>query len=244
MAAGGVALIVSDVPSRRGEPSHLRFRQALGSAPLDLIVFSAPGPPAELQALAYAALEDPQLGAAFHAAALRYREQVEATGADGFRHCLVVLRDTAEEGATEPRLTATLPVSSLREADARVLQERFAAFEFAGMEDARLLELHVTTSPRARWVEIRDRPDASPPARSQVRFDPGALAEDLELDEVAALLCTLLARGDTVAGIAARWAELREIPIEQARGEVMDQVRRWLGTGLLVPGAERRETPP
>src|SRR5262249_46858157 len=54
LAEGGRALFLFDVPVLREQPLHARIREALGDAPVDLLLLTSPGPSPDLQAVAYA----------------------------------------------------------------------------------------------------------------------------------------------------------------------------------------------
>jgi SAM-dependent methyltransferase len=229
---GGRAVLLFDAPSG-GEPVHRRLRAALGDAAVDVVVLAAPGPSADLQAVAYAAVGDRGLGDGYRAALGRYRDHLEAVGAVAFSRALVVLRGADGPGG---RFTVELPVPGLAGVGAAAIDRYLAALELASAPEPALLRGRAVPAPELRLREERTAaaPD-EPPARS-VRFEPGYVGTDRQVSEAGAFLLEALARAASVDEAVLRFAEATGDAPAGARPTVVDFVREGLSRGLLVPG--------
>jgi SAM-dependent methyltransferase len=231
LAERGRALLFYDTPPG-AEALHRQLRRALGDAPIDLIVLASPGPSADLQAAAYASLEDPTLGPPYRDAARRYRRHLEALGRGAFRRVLAVLTRSGVPGG---RLTLELPISGMARLDAEVLDRFLRGLELAIQPDDALLAAAARLAPGGRVVEERAAGAlGGDPARS-VRFAPGGLAVDREVSEAGALVLAALDRSASVEDAAAQLAAACGEPPDALRRTVLDFVREGLGRGILAP---------
>jgi hypothetical protein len=229
---GGRGVLLFDAPAG-GAPVHARVRAALGDAPLDLVVLAAPGPSADLQAVAYAAVADRGLGDAYREALRRYRDHLEALGAAAFSRALVVLRGADRPGG---RFTVELPVPALAGIGADALDRYLGALDLAGAPDAALLLAPVRPAPEVRLrEERRAAPPEEPPAYA-VRFEPGYVGTDRQVSEAGVFLLEELSRAASVEEALARFAEATGGTIDETRPTVVDFVREGLSRGLLVAG--------
>jgi hypothetical protein len=229
LAAGGRALLHYDAPAG-GEPVHARLRRALGDGPVGLAVLSAPGPGADLQAVAYAALEHPSLGEGYGAAVRRYRDHLEAGGGRGARRVLAVL---VHGGGPGGRFTVELPVPSLAGVDGAVLDRWLAALALAGAPEEALLGAGVAPWPGARLRE--ERPPGAAASSWSLHFEGPGLAAGHELGEAGAALVEALAAGGAVSDAVARFAEACGERPEAVRARVVGFVREGLGRAILAP---------
>jgi SAM-dependent methyltransferase len=229
LAPGGRAILHYDAPAV-GASVHEALRAALGGAAVDLVVLSAPGPSADLEAVAYAALEDGRLGGAYAAAVGRYREHLDALAVRSFTRALAVLRASGRPGGD---ITVELPVPALGGIDAAALDRYLSALDLASAPEAEVLRATVRPAPEARIVEERAPGSGEPPAIS-VRFKPGYFATDRQVSDAGAFLLEALATASSVEDAAARFAEAADAPGDDARRTVLDFVREGLSRGVLV----------
>ncbi|HEY6099835.1 MAG TPA: PqqD family peptide modification chaperone [Anaeromyxobacter sp.] len=228
----GRAVLLFDTPSV-GAPVHEALRAALGDAAVDLAVLVAPGPSADLQAVAYGAIAERGLGNGYREALRRYRDHLEALGAAAFSRVLVVLRAADRPGG---RFTVELPVPGVGGIGAAVLDRFLGALDLASAPDAALLAARVRPAPEARLHEERAIGSEGRPAAISVRFQPGWVGTDREVSEAGAFLLEALSGAASVDDAVARFAEAAGEPAAQARRTVVDFVREALSRGLLVPG--------
>lgn len=231
LAPAGRAVLLFDTPSV-GPPLREALRTALGQAPVDLAVLAAPGPSADLEAVAYAAIEDGALGERYGDAVRRYRDHLEAIGAASFVRALVVLRASDRPGG---RFTVELPVPALAGIDAAALDRFLAALDLASAPDETVLRAAVRPAPGARLREERRAGTDGPPELA-VCFEAGWVAKDRRVSEAGAFLLEAFARSPTVDGAVPPFAEASGEPEAEARRTVLDFAREGLSRGLLVPG--------
>jgi coenzyme PQQ synthesis protein D (PqqD) len=228
LAPGGRAVLLYDAPAVGARPNEA-LRAALGDAAVDVVVLSAPGPSADLEAVAYAALEDGGLGAAYGAAVGRYREHLEALGATSFSRVLAVIRP-----ARRPRgLTAELPVPAMAGIGAAALDRYLAALDLASAPDAAVLAAAVRPAPEAR-IRAERSPGAEEASAISVRFEPGYVGADRQVSEAGAFLLDALSAAPSVEEAVARFAEAASATGDEARRTVLDFVREGLSRGLLA----------
>jgi len=227
---GRALLLFDTAPS--SEPLQSRLRAVLGTAPADLVVLLAPGPSADLQAVAYASLEDGTLGACYRDSARHYRDHLETLGGSAFSRALVVLARSPVPGG---RFTVQQPVGGLSRLDAAALDAFLAALELAGSDEAVLLRSAVRLAPGARLVEERAAGKVLEAPLRSVRFEKGMLASDREISEAGLFLFEALEEGPGIEDAVARFAEACGDAPEVVRRTVADFVREGLSRGLLVP---------
>ncbi len=234
LAPGGAALVLLESAVRPGAPLHARLREAMGRAPLDLLVLAAKGHGPDAFSLAYASLADPTLGDLWRETALRYRAHLRAMGIEEFTHALAVVSAPAD-GAGGASYTITLPVNGLRGFDGDALAELRAALALATRDDGALVATKVRANPGGVYVEERPRPDSSIEPRWVVRFPKVAYA-DRELSESTWVLLGLLDGADTVGAAVEGFAEACGSTPARVRQQVLGFVRESLARGLLVAG--------
>jgi methylase of polypeptide subunit release factors len=229
LAPRGRAFVLFDSAKGGRAPLPDRLGAALGDTPVDLVLFAAPGPSADQQAVAYASLEERDLGPRYRSAVSRYRQHLEEVGAREFMRALVFL----EEAAGRDRLVLQLPVSSLG-LDAERLEAYLGCLAVARAAPQQLLAATVRVAPGARFVE--ERPPSAPagePKRS-VRFPKGDLGSDQELSEAGLALFAALQDAPDVAAAVDAFAAACGEPAAAVRDQVIGFVREGLVRGLLV----------
>ncbi|HEY6001751.1 MAG TPA: PqqD family peptide modification chaperone, partial [Anaeromyxobacter sp.] len=206
------------------------LRTALAGAAVDLVVLSAPGPSADLEAVAYAALEDAGLGAGYRAAVGRYREHLDALGAASFSRVLAVIRAPRRTGG---RIAVELPVPAMAGIGAAALDRYLAALDLASAPDAAILGAAVRPAPEAR-IRAERSPGAEEADAISVRFEPGYVGAERQVSEAGAFLLDALSAAASVEEAVARFAEAASAAGDEARRTVLDFVREGLSRGLLV----------
>ena len=232
LSPGGRAVLLFDAPAG-GAPIHARLRAALAGAPVDLVVLAAPGPSADLQAVAYAAVAEPGLGDGYREALRRYRDHLESLGAAAFTRALVVLRPADRP---DGRFTVELPVPGLAGVGAEAIERHLAALDLASAPEAALLRARVRPAAEVRLREERRPGPAEEAAQHAVRFEPGYVGTDRQVSEVGAFLLAALARSASVEAAVGELAEATGGTIDEARPVAVDFVREGLSRGLLVAG--------
>ncbi len=228
LAPGGRAMAFVESLRRAGPPLTARVRSALGAAPLDLLLFLEPGQPLDRQAIAYAAGEHPRLDPAFSEAVVGYTRAFAAVGAQDAQRALVVVSDS---GGSEPRYTAGVPVPGSARFTSEAVERALAALALASSPDAALLAAAAALAPAARICEER-RAGAEP--RAFLRFDPGSLAQDRELNPALAALCQLAIDPVPIVDLVAEYAAACEAGPDDVRGQVLGALREGLASGAFV----------
>lgn len=227
----GIAVVLFDPPVRK-EPLHDRLRAAVGPTGTDVAALHAPGIHPDMQAIGYATLEDPTFGPRYAAAALRYRDHLEAVGVSEATHALAVIR--ARPSPDEEGWTIGLPVPRLPAAWPE-LETFLLGLDLATLPDESLANLRVR--PRAGMVLTTERTPGQDRAtvRRAIRFAPPTLAAERELSEAGAAILDLLASDPSTERAIARFADAMERSIDEVRPLVVSFVRECLARGLLVP---------
>jgi SAM-dependent methyltransferase len=233
LAPGGTALVLLESAVRPGAPLHARLREAMGPAPLDLLVLAAKGHDPDGFSMAYASLVDPTLGPAWSDTALRYRTHLRAMGVAEFSQCLALVT-APPPGGSSARYTITLPLLALRGFDADTMEGLRAALALATRDEATLLASTVRAREGAVYVEERKRPDSSLEPRWVVRFPRVAFIER-ELSDATWVLLGLLDGADRVRDAIEGYAEACGASPAEVRAQVVGFVRESLARGLLVP---------
>ena len=231
LSESGQAWLLFDAPPSR-EPVHARLRAALDAAAVDLVALVSPGPSLDLQAAAYASLEDVRLGPGYREAVHRYRAHLEALGGGAFSRVLALLRSCRMPGGD---LTAQIPAASLARFDAVALDALWRGLALASSGEAELLDARLRLARGAILGEERSAGAlAADPART-LRFAPDALPVGHEISEGGAILLAALDGSVNVAAAVARFAEACGEPPEAVRRKVLDFVREGLGRAWLAP---------
>ena len=143
LADEGTALVLFDTPTQASPPLATSVRAAVGDE-LDLLLLAAPGPSANAQAVAYAALEDSTLGLRYAEAVERNRDYLQRNGLLEWTHLLCVLRKTRRRHGG---FTAQLPVSFLRQGGPGALVTVLSGIEVATLPDEELLSASLSVHP-------------------------------------------------------------------------------------------------
>jgi SAM-dependent methyltransferase len=230
LADQGLGLVLFDSPTQPRNPLAQRLRAAVGD-PLDLLILAAPGASANAQAVAYAALEDPELGARYRASVERNRDHLERLGLREWTHVLAVLgRNHRDENGR----TVQIPVSSLRQGGPSALVHLLAAIETASLPDEALLSSTLRLHPCVRIagelsIEDQGWMLSAHPGR-------GALATACRLSTTDLDLFQALEGAPDVAH-ALSDHDAESGPARLAR------VRELVGRGVLIPFHESGGTP-
>ena len=225
MAEGATALLHLDSPELPGRPLAPRLREALGPALVDVAVLTGAGPSADLEAAAYAVLEDPSLGTAYRAAARAYRDHLARLGVASFVRAVAVLRRTrAARG-----VVAQVPVR-LDGLTAATLATFLRGLDLAGAGDEQLLAARVRLAPAARLVEELSLADPAARVRVTLRFE-GGLATDQELTEASGVLAEALRSPGTVSEALESFARACQATPAEVQRQVLSAVRDGLARG-------------
>lgn len=233
LAPGGVAALHFDSVVRPGEPLAERLRQAVGDAPAELLALVSKGPPPDLQAMFYAGMDHPDLGEDYARVATANRVHLESLGVTEISRVLAVLRRPSAGEAPGGRYRIVLqapPVNRLRPG---ALREALAALDLASGPDEALLAARLAPPEDATFVGEWRSPADESPARLEVRFGPGSLAQDRELGDGGWLLCGLFDGRRTVSEAVAPFAEASGETPDEARATVTSFARDALARGML-----------
>jgi len=222
----GRALMLLDAPVRPGAPLHLRLREALGDAPVDVAVFSTPGMSPDLMAVGYTARSLESLEG-YAATVRRYRHHLRALGVTEFSHAIVLLLPPGG------RFSISLPVRSLSALDGEAIERWCDAIDLASRDPDTLLAATVRPAPGLVFAEERATPDRSVEPTWRVRSERG-VAVSRELSEASWALLEAIATQETVAGAVEVYAELCGASAEDVREQVLGFVREHLAKGLLA----------
>jgi SAM-dependent methyltransferase len=221
LSEDGTALILFDTPTRPTQPLAERVRACVGGS-LDLVLLASPGHSANAQAVAYAALEDPQLGPAYAEAVERNRSYLEELGLKDWTHLLVVLRGHPDRPGG---FTAQLPVPVLRQGGPLALVSLLSALETALLDDARLLATRLLLHPGVSVSGALSSRDGSWTITARGGF--GALASTCTLDQEDLQLFQALEDAPQL-----RQALLGDGDPDPAR---LARVRELTSRGILIP---------
>ncbi len=229
LTPGGVALLKFDMPLADGETATEHVRAVVGPA-VSVAVFEQPGAGFHLQAVSYAALHDPTLGADFAERARMYCAHFAGLGVRRAAATTVVLVRPADAAA--PRFTAGVAARALSDWDA--LRRRLTALEAAVQDDDGVLGIRVRAAEGCRLAVEREVDGADGERRYFARFEPGAAVSDTELAPIEAALLQRVGGGALVADVVAGFAD--EIGAEPAAAAepVLNFVRENVARGLLV----------
>jgi SAM-dependent methyltransferase len=235
LAPGGRALILTEAPARPSEPTHQRFREQLGDVPIDVVVLGMPAGAPGHQAMRYAMLEAPEGSEDYTAALERYAEHLENLDLQVLAHVLIVARarDPESEDA-DSRFSATIPIPRLSVGDGDAIDALFAALDLTSVDDETLGATKLRSSPFARWVLTRRKPDLTEEPDYAVEFDEGRFARDVDnLSARAFRLTGLVDRAESVDQAADQHASANGLEPTEAHAQMLRFVREALGRGLL-----------
>jgi SAM-dependent methyltransferase len=228
LADGGRALVLFDTLDDPATATR-RVAQALGSAPLRVVVVATPGLSADRLAIGYAAIAHPRLDAGYAAAATRYFLHLRRLQATRAHHLLV---DVRRDPSAERSFAVTVTRRSLAGLDAAALLRTEAAVDLATDTDAALLDARLSITPGASIEQAQALDGGHTTLR--VRWaDPGRDAQ--ELSDAAAVVVDALRHGGTGRDALAAYAEAAETRPAEVHEAVLDFLRSALVSGLLAP---------
>ncbi len=230
LAPGGRALVLFDALLDGSGQVHERVGSWLGDARVDMVILAAKSLGPDLQSMGYAALQSPELGPDYAAAARRYRAHLRTLGAVEFVRVLLVLR------AGTGRFRVQIPVPTHRGRTAADLDRLLAALDLATGPAPAFLAACVRPNPRARWSRewTSFAPEAEP--GYAVRFDRESLASGGALNAGSMELIEILAGAASVEEAVRLQAGRAGAGPAPTRDAVLGFVRDALARGLLVPG--------
>ncbi len=228
LAAGGVALVRVDVPTR-DEALPAQLRSVLPADRADLAVLTWRGPDAYQESYSYASLHDPTLGVAYAQAAVAYREHMRAADISQFVQAIVVVRAPRGAGAW----TAGLPLDAPPDTWS-ALDRYTGALDAASLADDELLAVRLVPLRGARVVAVRGFADDEGPVM-RLTVPNGAIASSGDLGDDMLAVLDAFTDGHAPGPIAVAHAELTGGELAHSRGLVLELVRRALTSGWLVP---------
>lgn len=235
LAPGGRALVCFDSPVRADRSHAQLVRESMNDSTVDLVVLLEPAAPPDLQAIAYASVDAPDLGADFAASVRNYHRHFVSIGAPEFRHVVAVLRRPPDANVVRTPFTFGLDTSYLSGGTSLTLDALLDSLELATSDDEVLLREAVRTSPCTLWVDERPRPDVGLAATHRVRFGAGTVGTNRTLDDREYAVVAALDRSDTVAHAIEALAASAGTAPDALRAHVLAVVRQGLASGLLEP---------
>ena len=233
LAPGGVAAVHFDSVARKGEPLRERLREAIGEAPAELLALVSPGPPPDLQAMFYAAMDDPEMGEEFARVATANRVHLDELGVTEISRVLALLRRprTGERPGGRYRIVLQAPpVGRLR---AGAVREALEGLDLASGETEALHAARLAPPEDATFIGAWRSPADEAPTRLEVKFGQGSLAQSRELGDGGWFLCGLFDGKRTVAEAFVPFAEEYEVSSEEAKETVTSFARDALARGML-----------
>jgi SAM-dependent methyltransferase len=231
LAPGGQGLFMFESAVRKGAPLHARLGPMLQGTPADLVLLTHQGPPADLEAVLFAAQDEPELGTEYVHSLRRRWDHFQALGVEEFQSVLAVVRGHAAGAARDGAVLASR-VGNFRQGGVAALAEFLAGAELLRASDAALAAATLSLAGGAVWHEER-RPGADEAQRTLVF--PNGIAARREVSEAMYALLSYLDGSDSVAEAIARYAALCEVAAESVRAQVLAFTREMLGAGVLVP---------
>jgi SAM-dependent methyltransferase len=228
LAPGGCALLRFDAPGSLQDVTA-RVRQVVPEA-FDVAVFGFKTVGPDLIALSYAGLADPKLGARYIDQVARYQQHMRNLGLEHFTGTMTLVQRPTEE-----RPTVTVAASGLAVPRWPYMTARLAAERLAAATDDRLLAARLLPMPDARLsAEVRlDEAGLGP--TFTVRYPPGTVVADLELNEAGAAMLQQFAGGRAVADVVDVYAKATGKTADEATPDVVSFARDALHRGLLIP---------
>lgn len=233
LAPGGVAAVHFDSVDRKDELLRERLRDAIGDAPAELLALVSPGPPPDLQAMFYAAMDDPELGEEFERVATANRVHLASLGATAISRVLALLRRPLKFERPGGRYRIVLqapPVGRLR---AGAVREALEGLDLASGETEALHAARLEPPEDATFIGAWRSPADESPTRLEIKFGPGSLAQPRELGDGGWLLCGLFDGKRTVAEAFVPFAEAYGVTPEEAEETVTSFARDALARGML-----------
>jgi SAM-dependent methyltransferase len=236
LAPGGLGIVLADTPLPVSGSLSAHFRTALRTAACDLIIANAPAPPIEMQAFAYAQVDDRSLGQRYVTTACRYLDHLATLDPPGFRQAAVMVRMPTAAARGRPALTASFPVGGFGSTSSRSVDRFFTCVDLSAAPPPALLRECLRLTRRARWTVEGERPVIDGNPSWHVRFHPGALGVDQSLPPASVVMLDFIDAGETVANGLGAYAEACGTPPEAVAEQVIELVRHGLRSGLLEPG--------
>ena len=228
LAPGGSALLRFDAPGSQDEVVA-RIREAVRED-FDVAVFGFATVGPDLIALGYAVLADGTLGPKYQEEVTQYHRHMTDLGLDHFTGTMTLVHRPAEE-----RPAVTVSVAGRAVPLWPFMTARLAAERLAAASDTTLLSARLSPIPEAQLAAELSLDEAGMRPSYTVRYPPGAVAADTELNEAGAALLQLFAGGRGMAAVVGAYAEATgKTPIDAAP-DVIGFTRDALRRGLLVP---------
>jgi SAM-dependent methyltransferase len=218
----GTALVLFDTPLEPSSPLPGRVRAALADDGLGLVLITAPGASAGAQAVAYAALAHPDLGADYAGAVERNRSHLERLGTREWKHVLACVRRAPGQAP----FTVQLPVAGLNVRGPEALEALLSGVEAAVLPDEALRTLPLAPLPGLR-LPAQLTLDGEV-ARLEAQPGRGELATAAQLDGDDLALLRALASSREVG------SAVRNLAAQDPDTPWLDRVRALAGRGLLV----------
>ncbi|MBK8234168.1 MAG: methyltransferase [Deltaproteobacteria bacterium] len=227
LAEGGRAWVLFDATASDGAALVEWIQAAVGARPLELAVVAMRGADAVMQSIAYASLEDRELGPRYREQQRRYRDHFARLGVERVRHTLLFARRGRDQG----RLVMLEP-GALVGFEASALMALIDGAAAAGASDDALLSMTVRPSPVALLVHEQSLGDDGGD-KVFVRFRDGA-GVDRELSETSTLLLTSIRDTANLVDALALHADTLGVDVDDIEQDALAFIRDGLRTGLLV----------
>jgi hypothetical protein len=233
LAPGGCALLRFDAPGSLEDVTD-RVRRVVPEA-FDVAVFGFKTVGPDLIALSYAGLADPKLGARYIDQVARYQQHMRNLGLDHFTGTMTFVQRPSGDGPSEGRPTLTVSAAGMAVPRWPYMAARLAAERLAAATDDRVLAARLLPMPEARLsAEVRlDEAGLGP--TFTVRYPPGTVVADLELNEAGAAMLQQFAGGRAVADVVDVYAKATGKTADEATPDVVSFARDALHRGLLIP---------
>lgn len=233
LAPGGVALLHFDSLVRPREPLGDRLRAAVGDAPVDTLALVAPGARPDVHAVLYSGMEHPDLGEDFAAAARAQRAHFAALGVSETSRVLVALHRPRHGEAAGGRYRIVRPAPPFAGLRPGAVREALAALDLASGDEAGLRASRLSPPADAEFRGAWRSPADESPARLEIAFGAGSLAQGRELGERGWLLFGLFDGRRTFDEAAAAYADELGLAPPEATRDVLGFARDALARGLL-----------
>lgn len=228
LAPHGRAVLFVEWPEYGEAPLEQRLRSALGSG-VNLLVLRAPGNALDAHAALYASGLHAGLGAAFEAETLLRREHFEREGIRALSPTITVVERT--EGAGWTAVVDIEPMAKVAFTADRI-DKLFAARAVAASRE-RLLGATLRVPEGTLFAQEQIGPGAEVPSTLSARFAPEVLLPRIDMNLELLGLVTCVHEAETVREGIARFAEMLEMPLEQALREGGQAVQEAVIHGLL-----------
>jgi SAM-dependent methyltransferase len=229
LAPGGRALMLLQAPMRDDLSTAARMRAALAEAPVDLLSIGMEAPSLATQASVFGSLEDPTLGASYHAAVHRYLDHFAAQGIREFDAALIVLGRPS--GPVPQHYTLGMYVAHL-DYDAATLDRYLRGLDLVSSAPEALADARLRVSPHAALSMEVSKTAAGAEGQPVIRVAAPGIGATWHLDTNQLAVLKAIATAPRVADAIRALAP-------DAREQSLDLVREGLAHGVL----ERHDDP-